>query len=154
LTAGGERGREGEEELKEVVWIALTSFQFAVACTFAWLLTASAQLSTLPLRSALPECGERGELVVELFIRFCRELHFLNLQFLVAPLCRLHAAVPCAFTRIYSLHFLYLFFIYFLINLMRQFCASRCALHTFRGRLHFDCVHRKSTRKRKRTQCN
>lgn len=41
-------------------------------------------------------------------------------------------------------------FIYFLINLMRQFCVAFCgALHTFRGRLRSDCVCSSATRNRK-----
>jgi len=105
--------REKEEKVVkgEGVRIALTSFQFAVACTFACLLTVVVELSARSLRCTFPGTSAGGgHLVVELFIRFCRVLHFLNLQFLVASLCRLHAAVPCAF--IYSLRFLYLYFIF------------------------------------------
>lgn len=123
---------------------ALTSFQFAVACTLVALLTASA----LPAPKNLPRFALSpsfslafclpslfspllrplqlpSRLVVELFIRFCRVLHFLNLQFFWSaatahsalflddpprpwPGHSLHAAVPFAF--VYSAYLLYLFF--------------------------------------------
>lgn len=127
---------------------------FSIACpqklTTLLALSLFLSLSASPRSFQLP-----SRLVVELFIRFCRVLHFLNLQFFWSALFLHDPPRPSPGTAYMRLSHSRLFtlrtcFIYFLINLMRQFCVAFCgALHTFRSRLRFDCVCSSATRNRK-----
>lgn len=170
----------GERGAKAGAGPALTSFQFAVACTLVALLTASAlpapkNLHTLCAlflflsASASPRfsprsCGPCSSPVDSLssclfdFVVCCiflicsffgrrRRPTVRSSSTTLPALGRDTAYMRLSHSRLFTLRTC---FIYFLINLMRQFCVAFCgALHTFRGRLRSDCVCSSATRNRK-----